>query len=46
MSFEQILTGTVIRYPYLWGLSRAFFLPLLREFVARRSKFTQVNRLR
>jgi len=27
-------------------LSKAFFLPLLREFVARRSKFTQVNRLR
>lgn len=32
--------------PPIGRLSRVFFLPLLREFVARRAAFTQVDRLR
>jgi hypothetical protein len=32
--------------PPIGRLSKAFFLPLLREFVARRATFTQVDRLR
>lgn len=32
--------------PPIGRLSKAFFLPLLREFVARRSKFTRINRVR
>ena len=32
--------------PPIGRLSKAFFLPLLREFVARRASFTQVDRLR
>jgi hypothetical protein len=32
--------------PPIGRLSKAFFLPLLREFVARRRSFTQVDRLR
>jgi hypothetical protein len=32
--------------PPIGRFSKAFFLPLLREFVARRATFTQVDRLR
>ena len=32
--------------PPIGRFSKAFFLPLLREFVARRGTFTQVDRLR
>jgi len=32
--------------PPLGRLSKAFFLPLLREFIARRRAFAEVNRLR
>jgi hypothetical protein len=32
--------------PPIGRFSKAFFLPLLREFVARRRTFTQVDRLR
>jgi hypothetical protein len=32
--------------PPIGRFSKAFFLPLLREFVARRATFTQIDRLR
>jgi hypothetical protein len=71
VSLDDLRTGSVIRFPYLWvreaergetedrkpsfylgpepplgRFSKAFFLPLMRQFIDRRSSIRGVNRNR